>query len=161
MAKGTTYVHSVVLERYINRKFKHHKTTPKVQRVKLVLLHVDGLRPVSAVQCVANSCVRKPRGSDPRRTHRFLRKAGPQDDEVHVLPSTSGKLRNTQHKTETRKIWRLQGGSLHPSSQLWPGCSRNPSPATEFSNSPKPQNPYSIPPVLLACMHINWDIPSG
>lgn len=103
MAEQTTYVHSVVLEQYVNKKFKRHKTTSKVQRVKLALLYVDVPPWVSVIKHSTNSSVREPCGDGPgegtgpsgKQTHGTMRY-------VYCLVQV-GNSGNTQNKMGTRR----------------------------------------------------------
>lgn len=123
MAEQTTYGHSVVLEQYVNRKFKHHKTTSKVQRAKLVPLYVGVFQGVGGKSRCKQPCEEAMQGR-PRRTHRCGRKADTHGDEIHVFSCTSGKLRKHTvsngdqeggRSSGSSPNWRLPWGSLHPS----------------------------------------------
>lgn len=105
MAEQTTYVHSVVLEQYVNRKFEHHKTTSKVQRAKLVLLYVGVLPWVVVVKQAAHSGVRDGVGMAQENAQvlpPICRKADSQGDEIRVF-LTRGDSGNTQYNMETRR----------------------------------------------------------
>ena len=93
MAEGTTYVRSVMLEQYANRKFKHHKTTSKVQRTKRVLLHGDGLPWVTAIKHVAKQLCEEAAREGPQESVQVPQEADTRDDEINALSSTCGKLR--------------------------------------------------------------------
>lgn len=92
-AEGTTYVYSAMLRQYANRRFKHHKTTSKVQRTKRVLLHGGGLPWVMAIKHVAKQLCEEAVREGPQENIQVPQEAGTRDDEINALSSTRGKLR--------------------------------------------------------------------
>lgn len=92
-----------MLEQYVNRKSKHHKTTSKVQRAKLVLLYVGVVPWVSVAKDAADSGLREPCGDGPGKHTGAAGKQGHTAMRYRCCLVRVGNSRNTRWQVEARR----------------------------------------------------------